>query len=281
MAHVKTLIQLIDSMIAALLSFVVDTVFYQTPTFTPYSFLRQNVINSISSFYGLSSSHYYLTQALPIILFTQLPFFLHGIALSHKKGAMNGRAKVLRYVVGGTIGLYSLLGHKEWRFIYPLLPILHLFTVLSLVTLFDRSQLHISSSTSLTETTILGQISNRLLITPAHFAILFTSLLPAIYLTSYHSIGQVSVMNYLRTSRAESEGMSGRKRTRLAVLMPCHSTPWMSHLHWDEREAVDETTGDNNETRSWFLECEPPILCVLICFSSLFSLYSFSILSDD
>jgi GPI mannosyltransferase 3 len=35
----------------------------------------------------------------------------------------------------------------------------------------------------------------------------------------------------------------------LGILMPCHSTPWMSHIH-------DDRLG--NFERAWFLTCEPP-----------------------
>jgi phosphatidylinositol glycan class B len=220
----------------------------------------------MSSFYGLSSSHYYLSQAIPILLFTQLPFFLHGYWLSYcakGRSITRGSESVLRYVIGGTVGVYSLLAHKEWRFIYPLLPILHLFSTISLVEGWEKYQISKSSSTPAEAisqgkgTTSKGlNIFDRILVTKLHLALITFSLIPAIYLTSFHSVGQIRVMEDLRTVPQmsinldlsfESLGQLGRS---LGVLMPCHSTPWMSHLHWD-KEA---------EERSWFLECEPPVL---------------------
>jgi phosphatidylinositol glycan class B len=76
----------------------------------------------------------------------------------------------------------------------------------------------------------------------SHFAfqlILVASLLPYLYLNAFHGGAQVSVTNALRT------GAYGPVDS-LTVLMPCHSTPWASHL------------GDIAD-RSWFLTCEPPL----------------------
>jgi len=69
------------------------------------------------------------------------------------------------------------------------------------------------------------------------YAILIASVIPWLVLVS-HGKGQVEVMNMLRRGEfGEVEGV--------VELMPCHSTPWMSHLHRD--------------VQGWFLICQPPI----------------------
>src|SRR5262245_29178522 len=71
-----------SSIVLALL-FILDSVYYGTPTFTPVNFLRTN-LSSVSLFYGASPWHYYLTQGLPILCATALPFTLHGIWIAFK-----------------------------------------------------------------------------------------------------------------------------------------------------------------------------------------------------
>lgn len=171
---------------------------------------------------------------------------------------MRGSEGVLRAVIGGTVGLYSLLGHKEWRFIFPLLPIVHLFSALALVEGWERSQILLATSYSTPvmskRSSKASNIFDRILMTKFHFGLITFSIIPAIFLTSFHSVGQISVMEELRTAPKSHRSIGGDYQLgrSLAVLMPCHSTPWMSHLHWDQEE----------EAKSWFLECEPPVLLV-------------------
>lgn len=235
---------------AALACLALDSLFYQTPTFTPIRFLHQNVFNSISLFYGANPFHFYVTQALPLMTFTQLPFVLHGLWLVYKprrstsSGVTPRRTgktglRVLGQVVGATVVIYSLLGHKEWRFVHPLLPALHLFAALSLVNLY-------SSSTHASYFAL-----PRLAIRPSHALLLVLSLGPALYLTAWHCRGQIAVMDYLRALP------SGELRS-VGFLMPCHSTPWQSHLHREGLEVPEGGSGDGG--RLWFVGCEPPVL---------------------
>ena len=41
----------------------------------------------------------------------------------------------------------------------------------------------------------------------------------------------------------------------VAFLMPCHSTPWQSHLH---RQALETPQGSGEGGTAWFITCEPP-----------------------
>ncbi|BGO94314.1 hypothetical protein NBRC10512_002763 [Rhodotorula toruloides] len=232
-------------LLASLFSFTLDTLFYRTPTFTPLRFLHTNVFRSISLFYGSNSSHFYLSQGVPILLLTQLPFSLHGLSARRWEGVRNPRAlRALRWTLAGTIGTYSLLSHKEWRFIHPLLPVMHLFVALSLVKLSSSPP----PSTS--------RWSRTTRVRPTYTALLFLSLLPATYLTSFHGLGQTRVSAYLR-SRV------GRGRS-VGWLMPCHSAGWGAHLHtreWGRRVRDLEVSGKGEGEKGgmWMITCEPPL----------------------
>jgi phosphatidylinositol glycan class B len=162
--------------------------------------------------------------------------------------------RLLLKLVAGTIGVYSLIGHKEWRFLMPILPLLYILTAAYLTRSTPSSTT--SSFASSTSASPIYPSSARYhlppilcsffpqstirLPNPKILCILILLPLPFLtYLTLYHGAAQHSVItSYLRHDPSVSS---------FGVLMPCHSIPWQSHLH---REALDR--------ESWFLTCEPP-----------------------
>ncbi|KAM0786678.1 hypothetical protein ACM66B_002125 [Microbotryomycetes sp. NB124-2] len=225
-------------LLAITLSFIIDSLFYGTPTLTPLRFLHENVLNSISLFYGANPAHFYLSQGLVVTLLTQLPFTIHGLYL-----AMTQDGNPTRHIAGAatfTLVAYSLLSHKEWRFIHPLVPMLNVLASMSLVRLAN------------TDKAATVRFQQRLPVRLSHALALVVALVPAVYLTSFHGLAQISVMNYLR-SLPPSELRSA------AFLMPCHSTPWQSHLHRPDLEQ-HRLGGSGEGGRLWFVTCEPPVL---------------------
>ena len=75
---VRCLDQSFNRAISLAFLFILDSLYYGKPTFTPLNFLRTN-FSSVSLFYGMNAWHYYLTQAVPILCTTALPFTMHGI----------------------------------------------------------------------------------------------------------------------------------------------------------------------------------------------------------
>ncbi|KAJ3567955.1 hypothetical protein NP233_g6034 [Leucocoprinus birnbaumii] len=81
--------------------FILDSLYYKRPIFTPYNFLKTN-LSSVSLFYGSNPWHYYLTQALPILCTTALPFTLHGMyttVSNRQKGSGAGLSNMLLVTV--------------------------------------------------------------------------------------------------------------------------------------------------------------------------------------
>jgi phosphatidylinositol glycan class B len=78
----------------------------------------------------------------------------------------------------------------------------------------------------------------------SHFALLFLSLPPAIYVVMSHCSAPITVMGYLR------QLPTADSRQSIGFLMPCHSTPWQAYLHKPQL-AIDN--------RLWALGCEPPL----------------------
>ncbi|WVO17877.1 hypothetical protein L204_105575 [Cryptococcus depauperatus] len=205
------------------------------------TFIYQNIILNISSFYGSTHLTYHFVQSLPIILFPLWIWWAKGFlsCLLPSRLAPASLAKldrspglcILARAATFSIATLSLSPHSEWRFLHPLLPPFLLFVIPPLSSFYTP--------------TILGAYHPvrsfrqylRLNKFP-FYIILYAGVLPYIYLNTFHGRAQVEVMDVLRQERLG-------KIESLAMLTPCHSIPWMSHLHKD----VD----------SWFITCEPPV----------------------
>jgi phosphatidylinositol glycan class B len=120
----------------------------------------------------------------------------------------------LRLFIVLSILIYSMAaGHKEFRFIYPLLPPLFCLTADQLTSMRHQKVI------------LIGLVVTQL---PFGF-----------YTAYWHQRGVVDVMDWLREYRAEQS-------IDVMFLMPCHSTPYMSHLHRPTAHLE-------------FITCEPPI----------------------
>ncbi|MBN3296359.1 PIGB mannosyltransferase, partial [Amia calva] len=179
------------------ISTLVDCIFYGKWTLVQLNFLKFNVLHNVAEFYGSHPWHWYLTQGFPVVLGPHLPFFLHGCTLAPK------RYRILLSAVVWTVLVYSLLVHKEFRFIYPVLPFCMIFCGYSLASLKAWKK-------------------------PAVCLLLISNLLPALYTGLIHQRGTLDVMNHIQQLCVPS---STHLSPDVLFLMPCHSTPFYSHVH--------------------------------------------------
>ncbi|KZV64343.1 glycosyltransferase family 22 protein [Peniophora sp. CONT] len=200
-----------------------DSAFYGKVTLTPLSFLATNA-SAVSLFYGNAAWHYYLNQALPILLGPALPFFIAGVWRTMKE-RNSGAIQAVALIAWSTF-VYSCLGHKEWRFLHPVLPVMHVLAATYIVEAYHSCA--------------PAQSRPRLAIRPVHLAFLSISIPLILYGALFHSSAQISVMAYLRT-------LPATELRSVGFLMPCHSTPGQSHLHRPTSLEV------------WALGCEPPL----------------------
>lgn len=209
-------------------------------------------LSSISLVYGRNVWHYYLTQAIPILCASSLPLVAKGLYLGlrpsphspHPKDpkssiSASGNLRILTGTVLWTLAIYSFSGHKEWRFIHPMLPILHVFAAKALVE-------STASNTVERQANAQGNFFTFIRTAPRSHLTLLSLQLPAIfYCVAYRSSPQVSVMGYL-----QSLSQNGGEIRSIGFLMPCHSTPWQSHLHNPHLD---------HPGRLWAIGCEPPL----------------------
>ncbi|WVQ85533.1 hypothetical protein IAT38_007699 [Cryptococcus sp. DSM 104549] len=219
----------------------IDYAFTGRLYFPILNFIHQNLVLNISSFYGSTNILYHLTQSLPIMLFPIWfwwgPGFLSALLPSSVLPKTLARLdsppglRLLARAITFSIATLSLSPHSEWRFLHPFLPPLLLFAIPSFSEGYTPTVLGIFHFTrAARQFTRISKLP--------FYAIMFAPVVPFVYLNVWHGGAQVEVMNVLR--RGELGEVSG-----LVVLAPCHSVPWMSHLHKD--------------VEGWFLTCEPPL----------------------
>ncbi|KAI9808366.1 MAG: glycosylphosphatidylinositol anchor biosynthesis [Phylliscum demangeonii] len=228
------------------LSGLMDRVYYGKWTLPLLRFLYYNLVQSLAVFYGTSPWHYYLSQGLPLLLTTAMPFSVVGFVRAFRgtgsgddDAVTRSARRQLATTVLVSIVVLSLVSHKEVRFIYPLLPVLHLFAGEALVAFLALRAKRAPDTPDLNASPLKRA---------AVGVFLLVNVAIALYTTLVHQSGVISVMDYLRhehEARHETPSASPG-HTSIGFLMPCHSTPWRSHL---VHPAI----------HAWALSCEPPV----------------------
>ncbi|KAI4281882.1 MAG: hypothetical protein L6R35_005532, partial [Caloplaca aegaea] len=228
--------ELAKSLVLAI-SAIADRLFYQQWVFPPFRFLYFNLARSLSVHYGRNDWHYYLSQGFPLLLTTFLPFAIIGLYQSLFPQDSPPSQPLLTTTIKRQLATTSFLipfalsfiSHKEVRFIYPLLPPLHILSAAPFTDYFLP---------------LLSPTPRQRKTTSRHLAlilILSLNLLLAIFTTQLHQTAPLTVLTYLRSRD------SGSRATNVAFLAPCHSTPWRSHLL------------HSSTLKAWALSCEPPL----------------------
>ncbi len=237
------------------LSLLVDRFYYQAWALPPLNFLYFNVVQSLSIFYGNNNWHYYLSEGYPLLLTTALPFALIGVynALSsdhiYNTQPASSRTTLSQLANISLIVPFalSMISHKEVRFIYPLLPALHILAALPVSSFFGpaiEQSLHNRPASS-RPSMILKRITL--------LSLLAVNATIGFYTATTHNSGLITVENYLR-HQDEIHYLHSSPPSNMTVgyLMPCHSTPWRSHLQYPPTQTTPGIS-------AWALTCEPPL----------------------
>jgi phosphatidylinositol glycan class B len=240
---------------------VSDRLYFGFWTFPPYKWLYFNISQSLAVLYGRMPWHYYLSQGIPLLTTTFLPFTLVGLyKATSAKGLstlQSNTLKTLNFAALTMIAVLSLISHKEVRFIYPLLPILHILAAPYIAAFFIQPPTTPQPTSPTTPITLRHKLTLTNLLS--------LNLLLAGYLSLFHQPAPLSVLSFLRTdferihpdaldltlaaTAANSNGQDRaehQKELFALFLTPCHSTPWRSHLIYPA-------------LRARALTCEPPL----------------------
>ena len=196
-----------------------------------------------------------MSQGVPLLLTTYLPFAIVGLftalssspsrASDHQSPHLRGTiCYQLASVAISVPFVLSFISHKEVRFIYPLLPMLHVLAA-------DPFSAFFYPAVSSTFSGSFRKTSwKRVLL----FLMIAANVLIALFATQWHQPAPLSVLTWLREQHEEhylaqppqSKTSSPDTTMTVGFLMPCHSTPWRSHLI-------------HSGIKAWALGCEPPV----------------------
>lgn len=259
-------------------SAVSDRLFYGAWTFPAYTFLDMNLTQDVAVFYGSNPWHYYLSQGLPLLTTTALPFALYGLYASltervlaqrEAQGAQEAQEapavtvkaaddtvvdpvrsanarKALSFTVVATVSALSLVAHKEVRFLYPLLPILLVLTAPHVAAFY--SQVTTKTGVRRTGAESLQTVSLR------HKKLLALSLavnvLLAGYLSFFHQSAPLQVVAFLRS---EYERIHHDWLEMSASALPMYDVYPDSFFKTPATTTIRPSDGDGDELFAMFL----------------------------
>ena len=126
------------SMILACIAFgvVIDRWFYGEWTFTFWNYFDQNIVHDKAANFGIDPPWYYITNAIgsavppySIIMVAAVFYFI----ITHPK-------HVITWIVLPFLLIHFAVGHKEMRFLFPVLKFIPFMLVLSILHLRSRSE---------------------------------------------------------------------------------------------------------------------------------------------
>mgnify|MGYP004709833199 CR=1 FL=1 len=169
---------------------------YYSPDFkVPYlEFFRFNVLYKVSSLYGENEVYWYITQGVTFLLMGYIPYFILG---------WRKTPGLIKQIIVVNLSLMSLISHKEQRFLFFLLPFMHISTAIG----FEGSRRSVWAKLK-------------------PLAVL-VNVVVALYLSIFHMGGVSNVVETIRKDNSIKE---------VAFLMPCHATPWHSHFQRQDAE---------------------------------------------
>lgn len=101
---------------------LLDSLYFGSLTITSYNFLKINVIEGLSRCFGDDPIHIYLTNFIPDNYSIAYPFVLLSFCYYFKKMRSMNQPPLLLYNVIFYILCFSLIAHKEARFLMPTVP---------------------------------------------------------------------------------------------------------------------------------------------------------------
>lgn len=117
-----------------ILAFLLDSLFYQSWTFTPWNYFAVNILEGESSTFGESGLNYYLVQSfwLPTSLLGTIYLLSYAYNL-----IVHFKSPIVWCVTFFIVG-HLLIGHKEERFLFPIAFVLPYFVFTLLMDLHTR-----------------------------------------------------------------------------------------------------------------------------------------------
>lgn len=209
---------MVIGMIVLSLDSIVNYTFYGRLVSPILTFFKFNATSNLSAFYGVSRLDFYFDQGIPILLLHYVPFFIYGVWLA---GWFNfDNWLILIYLLA-----FTCIQHKEFRFIYPLMPFMLQKTARGVIAFKSKV--------------------NQILFNILKLIAIVIFIVLSYYLTRVHESAEYEMPSLIRSHVLDSYT---DHPVSVGFLTPCHSTPFQSHIHLPQ-DVVD----------IWYLTCLPPL----------------------
>ncbi|KAI3643872.1 hypothetical protein MP228_010036 [Amoeboaphelidium protococcarum] len=239
------------------LSTVLDTVFYSATTSSLYNFIQFNLIQNLSSFYGIHSPWWYITSGLPTILLTFTPFAylavtvnITGVGSRESSTLSSSRQQQQQILLDCTwsliltVGMLSLVQHKEFRFLSSLYLPLMLLSI---------------QGVDMVLTFIINKKGARRFGKALFWFTVSVQLIAGLYFALVHQRGVLELMDVLHQDREVMLKQPEAQQFSVLFAMPCHSTPWFSMFHRKSLGGNSFNDKSDDLPRMHYLTCLPPL----------------------
>ena len=179
------------------LSTIIDYMFYQTLVPSWWNFLRFNILENLSTFYGVQDRLWYLWNGLPALSNIALAPFLYSILMSWRGDWFLSRI-LLGFIIPNIL-FYSILQHKEVRFLFQLQPFILLFAA----------------------KTICNSYWKRHFL----FAYLLLNIPLALHFSMVHEVGSLQMLDYVNNI------IKHKENPFVLFLSSCHVSHYHCYLH--------------------------------------------------
>ncbi|KAM9968606.1 hypothetical protein ACTFIW_007756 [Dictyostelium discoideum] len=144
--HRFLIIGIFTALISIVFTVFIDSYFWRRILYPEYEVFQFNTIENKSSEWGTLPFHWYFSTALPKTLAFTLLFFFIGLISKYKNNnanananANNNKSTPITFLLPILlfIGIYSILPHKEIRFIFYSIPIINLISAIGATKLWN------------------------------------------------------------------------------------------------------------------------------------------------
>ncbi|EFC41562.1 predicted protein [Naegleria gruberi] len=194
------------------------------------NFLKFNIVENLAHLYGTQPWHWYFTQGFPVMLLTHFPLY---VWINFVNREYSRKYWKLNCVILLPVLVYSLQAHKEFRFIYPILPLCFIS-----IGDFIHNKVHITDR---------GYRLLLVIMTIVQLGAVF-------YLGRIHQSAPIKVVNHLRSESQQffkqQLPVTGQEKDMVVhLLMPCHHLPGHAFL-FEGRQST-------RHIKLFHLDCSP------------------------
>ncbi|CDW78313.1 UNKNOWN [Stylonychia lemnae] len=105
-----------------LFSILLDSIYFGEFTVTSYNFLRANILEGLSKYFGTDEFHMYIIAFIPFYFTSAVPAFYVGLVSYTRDYRSKRLIPYLFYMIVFYVLIFSMIPHKEYRFMQPIIP---------------------------------------------------------------------------------------------------------------------------------------------------------------